>query len=372
MRPTVAIIGGGYGGVRAARMLDELADVVLVEPKDTFVHNVAALRGLTDPGWTDTIFLPYERLLRHGRVVRDRATLAEPGAVTLASGARLEVDYLVLATGTSYPFPAKMDLDRAAAAKDRLRRTRDELARSHHVLLLGAGPVGLELAAEIRTVWPDKRITIVDPATDVLAGEYRDELRGELRRQLADLDVGLRLGSALRQMPPTPPGVSEPFDVVTESGTAVAADIWFRCFGSTPVTDYLSDELASSRQPDGRLQVTPELRLPGQDAVFAIGDITAIPEPKQGAAADAHGQVVAANIAALIQHDGPLQTYEPDAPAILVPLGADGGASQLPDGVVGAETTAAYKGKNLLVDDFLEVLGLAEADPSFRTSTASD
>src|ERR1035438_6971156 len=49
VKPTVVVIGGGYGGISAAKALDEVADVVLVEPKDAFVHNVAALRALTDP-----------------------------------------------------------------------------------------------------------------------------------------------------------------------------------------------------------------------------------------------------------------------------------------------------------------------------------
>src|SRR5690625_6391649 len=59
MTATVAIIGGGYGGITAAKALDDITDVVLVEPRDTFVHNVAALRALVDPAWTDRMFLPY-------------------------------------------------------------------------------------------------------------------------------------------------------------------------------------------------------------------------------------------------------------------------------------------------------------------------
>ena len=69
---TVAVIGGGYGGVNVAKALDEIADVVLVEPKDAFFHNIAALRGLVDPDWLPRIFIPYDGLLKRGRVVRDR------------------------------------------------------------------------------------------------------------------------------------------------------------------------------------------------------------------------------------------------------------------------------------------------------------
>jgi NADH dehydrogenase FAD-containing subunit len=50
-RPVVVVLGGGYAGVHVARPLDDVADVVLADPKDDFVHNVAALRALADPSW---------------------------------------------------------------------------------------------------------------------------------------------------------------------------------------------------------------------------------------------------------------------------------------------------------------------------------
>src|SRR3981189_826212 len=75
-RPTVAVVGGGYGGVTVAKALDETMDVVLVEPRDAFMHNVAALRALVDPSWLPRIYFPYDKLLANGRVLRDRAPLA--------------------------------------------------------------------------------------------------------------------------------------------------------------------------------------------------------------------------------------------------------------------------------------------------------
>ncbi|MGI8827903.1 MAG: NAD-binding protein [Chloroflexota bacterium] len=71
-RPTVLVVGGGYAGVTAAKALDDVADVTLVEPKDAFVHNVAALRALVAPQWLPKIFLPYDHLLENGHVVRDQ------------------------------------------------------------------------------------------------------------------------------------------------------------------------------------------------------------------------------------------------------------------------------------------------------------
>jgi len=62
-RSFVVIIGGGYAGINVARALDDHTHVTLVEPKDAFVHNVAAFRALVEPTWVPRIFLPYDHLL---------------------------------------------------------------------------------------------------------------------------------------------------------------------------------------------------------------------------------------------------------------------------------------------------------------------
>src|SRR3979490_1223485 len=108
-RPTVVVIGGGYGGVNVAKALDADVDVVLVEPKDAFVHNIGALRALVEPEFLPRIFLPYDRAPARRRVVRARAVEVSAHRVVLASGEAIDADYIVLATGSRYPFPAKSD-----------------------------------------------------------------------------------------------------------------------------------------------------------------------------------------------------------------------------------------------------------------------
>jgi len=350
------IVGGGYGGAATAKALDDIADVVLVEPKDAFVHNIAALRGLVDPEWTDRVFYPYERLLSRGRVIQDRAVRVDADAVTLSSGERIAADYIVLASGSTYPFPAKMDVDDSAKAKSKIADTRAELIKADRVLLLGAGPVGLELSGEIKAAWPDKAVTIVDPIDDVLSGQYSDAMRKELRRQLENLGVNLLLGTSLTEEPRTPPGVASTFTAVTISKDEITADIWFRCYGVVPNSDYLSEDLGQARLANGHLDVSPELHLAGQKTVFAIGDLTAIPEAKRGGAAGRHAEVVAGNIGALIE-GGELAAYQPAPPLILLPLGPTGGVSQLPgqDDFGGPEITSQIKGHDMFADRYAEL-----------------
>lgn len=358
-RPTVVVIGGGYGGVTTAKELDDVADIVLVEPKDAFVHNVAALRALVDPTWLPQIYLPYDGLLARGRVVRDRAAKVDAGRVTLASGEEIRPDYIVLATGSAYPFPAKSDVDSAVAAHDKVRAAHAALSAAGRVLLLGAGPVGIELSGEIKAVWPDKRVILLDVADDVLGARFRPDLKAELRRQLTAIGVELMLASPLREAPPTPPGELTTFTVVAEPGREVTADLWFRCYGVTPVSDYLVGDLAAARRPDGFVEVTPYLQVAGQDRVFAVGDVGAADHKMAGIAAR-QAKVVAANIRSLITGTGDLVPHEPSAPGIIVPIGPQGGSGQRPgsDELVAAELVAEIKGRDLMVDRFADLLGV--------------
>ena len=184
-RKTVVVIGGGYGGISVAKALDDVAGVVLVEPKDAFVHNVAALRALVDPSWLPRIYLPYDGLLAtaagSSRTAPQRSTPAGWRSPRARRSPRITS---CSRPGRAYPFPAKSDVDATAAAHRKVRTAHAAIAAARRVLLLGAGPVGVELAGEIKAIWPDKHVTLLDVADDVLGARFRPELKAELRRQL--------------------------------------------------------------------------------------------------------------------------------------------------------------------------------------------
>ena len=255
--------------------------------------------------------------------------------MVLASGEELPADYIVLATGSTYPFPAKSDLDRTVDAHEKTLGTHAALAAAARVLLVGAGAVGIELAGEIKAAWPSKQVTLVDVADDVLGGPFRPDLRAELRRQLGELGVQLLLGSPLRAEPPVEPGELRTFTVATQAGTEVTADIWFRCYGVIPVSDYLAGE--SRRGPRaGRasIEVSPTLQVAGQDRVFALGDVSDRRPEDGGRGGPAgrdrgreHPQADRRGIGA----DGvELSRYEAAPASIVVPIGPEGGSGQRP------------------------------------------
>jgi NADH dehydrogenase FAD-containing subunit len=126
-----------------------------------------------------------------------------------------------------------------------------------------------------------------------------------------------------------------------------------------PNSDFLGDELAPARRPDGFVDVGPTLQVAGQTTVFAIGDVSTA-DSKMAGFARRQAATVADNINALAQGRSDLAHYESMGVAIAVPIGPTGGAGQFPgqDGIVGRETIAEVKGRDMTVDQFGELFGL--------------
>ncbi len=368
MSTTIAVVGGGYGGAAVAKALDTAdpdAEVVLIDPREAFVNTAGSLRTLVRPGWGPNMFFPFATMLERTTVLRDRVVHADPRGVLLASGQRVEADYLVLATGSSYAYPAKPASDATEDVLADLRRSHDELAGAARVLILGAGPVGLELAGEVKQVWPDKSVRVVDPAAELLPG-FLPELRARLTGQLADLGVDLRLGTTLAAPPATEPGRAASTTVTTTAGEELAADIWFRAYGVRTNSDYLADGAIAVRNAAGQVPVTATLQVAGHPNVYALGDLTDLPEAKMAGYAMQHAEVVVTNLLAALRGETPPATYTPASePMVLLPLGSELGVGQLPTpegaSVVPAETVSQYKGRDLFTARFTEQFGTSGA-----------
>lgn len=365
MSHTVVVVGGGYGGSLVARELDSEADVTLIDPREAFVNAAASLRALTRPDWAHNAFFSFATLLQHGRVIRDRAVSVDPKSVTLGSGERVEAEYLVLATGSGYTYPAKPH--RTSTSIDRqladLRATYEELAGTDRVLILGAGPVGLELAGEIKDAWPDKYVVILDRAGRLLPG-FLPEVRSALRRGLDELGIDVRTSTGLTAPPPTEAGRAGRFAVTTDNGERIVADIWFQAFGVEINTGYLADGHLSPLTGRRTVPVTERMNVQGYEHIYAIGDIAALPDPKMASYAMTQAGVVVQNIRAQLAGDLPdaVHTTAPER-RMLLPLGTRAGVGQLPtpDGVAAVPTETVYrrKGADLFTARFASRFGRA-------------
>ena len=212
----VTVIGGGYGGIAIAKALDDVAEVTLVEQKDTFVNHTAALRAAVDREWAERIFLPYDNLLARGRVVHGTALGVRGTTVSVAGMGDIEADHLVLATGTAYPFPAKHLESSSIIAKARIERAHTNLEQAGRVLIAGAGEVGIELAGEITSAFPATEVVMLEAGPDILHNrDYKPELREAIRFQLEQRDVEIITEDQLVALPPGDPGVLSPLRVTT-------------------------------------------------------------------------------------------------------------------------------------------------------------
>jgi NADH dehydrogenase FAD-containing subunit len=99
MTKRIAIVGGGYVGTKLAKGLDAHTEVTLIDQKSHFVQTSAMVRAVVDPSIIDQALIPYDKLLKSGRFVQERAESIDNGGVTLASGERVEADFIVVATG---------------------------------------------------------------------------------------------------------------------------------------------------------------------------------------------------------------------------------------------------------------------------------
>ncbi|MCD4549573.1 MULTISPECIES: FAD-dependent oxidoreductase [unclassified Schaalia] len=352
----IVVVGGGYGGVTVAKGLDPLAEVILVEQKDRFVHHAAALRAAVEETWQHSIFMPYSNLLTHGTFIQGTVSRVEGTTVHVYGREPIEADYVVLASGSTYPFPAKYSSSRAQVAQARLEQLHENLRAARSVMLVGGGTVGIEFAGELAATHPDLNITIVEKEQDILSTPgYSPKLREEIKTQLAELGIRLITGSSLAYLPPFNVGELGHFTVQTVDGEEIQADLWFQCYGARANSGFLAGtSYEEALHPDGTIRVEPTLQVNGYANTYAVGDITDVRESKRADAARQQARVVIANISAQIRGEQPENVYRPTKEWVILPLGPRMGASQLLDDegntrILGADETAEIKGADLMV-----------------------
>lgn len=333
-RPSVLIVGGSFGGLAAQRALCDTAevDVTVIEPKTFFEYVPGVLRCFVEPSHLRELTTPMPRKRNSLEVAtavgidtigstltfkRRGGAPAEGDGDTTVS---LSYDFLLLATGASYPCaPVRPDLAPGAhmhespATSDLSSRQREweaaaaSLDGCDEAIVVGGGPVGVELAAEIASSPARRRVLLLTAGGSLcaalpakvgrLAAEWL-EARGVLVRFDARVErLGERGGS-----------------VVLEGGEVVGggrSTVVFDCRGSgRPAVEWLRSSLpASAFDAAGRVVVSDTLQLPSAPRVYAIGDAAATADAcKLAHTAELNAHLAARNV--MRQHRGePLLTY---------------------------------------------------------------
>lgn len=343
--PRVLVLGGGFGGVTVARRLARAArrgeiSLTLLSRAPAFLftpllHEVAT-GGLTRA----SVAVPLRQAFPAGsvRVVVGEATSVDPAArVVRASCAEmcaleLPYDVLVVALGAranffgvpgaetcALPLKTLEDASRIrVAVLDAFERAARR-AEAPSFAVVGAGPTGVELAAELAELcgytladsYPEAgpaKITLVSSGPEILP-MLAPKGRAKALSALADAGIEVRLGAAVTAVDAT--GVS------FASGECLPAEVTVWAAGVSPVA--LPEGLGLALDKSGRAIVDGSLRAEGHPEIFVLGD-QAAGAPMLAQAATQQAAVVADSILAGV-HGRPPKTFTFRPKGLLVSLG---------------------------------------------------
>lgn len=219
--------------------------------------------------------------------------------------------------------------------------------------VVGGGPVGVEVAGEIATDYPNKKVTLVHSGDALLAPNLLPKFQKKVFDDLTKLKVEVLLGQ--RVIAPTPSNGQDstekktddveeiksdnssetPSDipelkrqtVTTTKGTSIETDLIFWFTGATVNNNVLQKNFSDLLDESGHVKVNSLLQVEGHENIFAIGDVNNVKEAKMGYFAGAQADLTADNIKKLVKKDKKLKSYIPKGPGMLVSIGRNGGAS---------------------------------------------
>jgi NADH:ubiquinone reductase (H+-translocating) len=326
-RPRVVIIGGGFGGLYAARALKrDDVDVLLLDRTNHHLFQPLLYQVATATLAPTDITAPIRWLLRKQRnmtVLMEEVQRidTERRVVATANGDEHAYDYLIVAAGARHAYfnhpeweplaPGLKSIDDAIELRRRILTAferaeviddPEERAAWLTFVVVGGGPTGTELAGMLPTIArhalghdfrridpTTSRVILVEGGPKILP-TYPDELSEHARRDLTNLGVDVRTGTLVSEI--------GPHHVVAGSERIHAHTIlWAAGNAASP----LGRELHTGLDRAGRVQVEPDLSVPGRREVFVVGDLAAAstdgkPVPGVAPAAMQMGALAAKNI----------------------------------------------------------------------------
>lgn len=383
----IVVVGGGAAGHKIAYTMQQTAEVSLIDPKDFFEVPMAVPRLMVAPGSLPAIipyrdFLPKAKLVQGWlKEVRERSVVVE--AQERSGTTQVPYDYLVLATGSNYDGDlVKPRSGHAGERSQHFRSVHKHLEAAGRVLIVGGGAVGIELAGEITETFPEKQVTIVEAGPHILpltSEKPRRWAAGFLERHGVQIITGERIVAPAS----IPRGNldSRGGQAATDKGSQIPYDIAFWCVGLKPDASYLKAHFPEALDPRGLIGVSPDLRVIGQPRIFAVGDITDLPD-KGALWVQYHAKVAIKNLKRLIASPttSALAHYKRPLPptTMLVTLGRNNGVMELPFGTFRAGwLVRKLKGEHMLVPRYRKAIGLPPrsepeegAGPSSATETS--
>ncbi|XP_077987715.1 ferroptosis suppressor protein 1-like isoform X1 [Glandiceps talaboti] len=371
----VVIIGGGFAGVKAALMLKGKCPFTLIDGRDGIHNCVAALRASVQPGFAEYTFIPYLQMFSIDNFKQGHVTSidVQNKKVRVEDKEReqdIEYTHLIIATGSSVPYPGKLGLD--VSIEDGIvsyERQCQEIRASSKIVIIGGGAVGVELAGEIKTEYKRKDVTIIHSTKTLVAPEFSDKVPKEAKKQLERLGVNLILGERVTGLDELPEHRSEDqFTVTTDKGTQVQADLVLRCTGYRVNTSPFTETLGDSMNKKGQMKVNEYFEVKGHENIYAIGDCCSMEETKMAFRAGLNAEHVVHNL--FLEYEGTARKpYVPRGPVVIVSIGRNGGVFQLSSMVFGAFAAKMVKSKDMFAAKFFKDRGIKPPKiPSYKSN----
>ncbi|PPR01331.1 hypothetical protein CVT24_006333 [Panaeolus cyanescens] len=335
----VVVVGGGAAGSQIAKAIaTQLAggcSVTLLEAREYYPHYIGSLRAIvTDEGnLEEKVLIPLDKLFpsntSHAKVVHETATAIEPnpkgagGKVTTDAGTSYVYDILIVATGNTWEGPLVLPNGRKDAI-NHIKEWRNQIKSAKGIAIVGGGPVGAELAGEIRDVYKDKKITIVHREERLFSSVYPDKFRKGADKQWSKRDIKVIAEDEIVDIPAYPAA-----DVKTRKGVPLYSELVIPCRGGRPNTSLLSTTGRNVLSSTGHVKVDAHLQVEGLPGVFAAGDIIDWKEVKQAAKYGGHTTTIVANVKQILNGGQPSVPYKSAFEAILVTNGINGGVAYL-------------------------------------------
>ncbi|CAH9146783.1 unnamed protein product [Cuscuta epithymum] len=345
----VVIVGGGAGGSLLAYTLQNYCDVILIDSKEYFEITWASLRSMVEPSFAKRAVINHSEYLHNARIISSPAINITRSEVLTEQGEGFAYDYLVVATG---------HLDNGSSTRNEklhyYQEENDNIKAANSILIVGGGPTGVELAAEIAVEFPDKKVTLVHKGSRLL--QFIGEKAG---KKAFDWLISKKVEVILKQSV----NLDSASDGVywLSGGETISADRHYVCAMKPFATSWLKDtDLRGSLDDQGKLMVDANLRVKGHNNIFAIGDIVDTKELKQGYIARNHALLVAKNVKLLISgaEEQKMAKYKPGPTMAIVSLGRREAVMQVGCITISGRIPGMIKSGDLFVGKARKELGL--------------
>jgi NADH dehydrogenase len=357
--PHVVIIGGGFGGLTAAKALRKAPlRLTLLDRRNHHLFQPLLYQVATAALNPSDIAVPIRHILQrqmNATVLMGEATSIDvPNRKVILSDGELSYDYLVIATGATHsyfghddwaPYAAGLKTiedaieirRRVLIAFERAERESDPERQQEWLtfVIVGGGPTGAELAGalvevahhalarDFRNIDPTRaRVLLLEGGPRILP-PFPPELSEKAREQLQRLGVEVRGGSQVT-------GIDAEGVSVGPERIKTRTVLWAAGVAASPLAKSLGVPLDRA----GRVAVTPELTLPGHPEIFVIGDLSTLmqdgkPLPGVAPTAMQEGRHTAENLRRAVRGE-PLLPFRYHDKGNLAVIGRGAGVAAFP------------------------------------------